>query len=161
MKPELRNALIVVAAVAVAFGIGAAWQFNQARQARQALDTARQEMVVIRGERALEQLEATLALATVAAQFGDFERGRQLASDFFDLLQEHAGTAPQTARSALNEILSRRDGIITVLSRGQPESGFELASLLMALQNALGRDRTLSQLQPPGSPGSTEPGREG
>jgi hypothetical protein len=97
MKPELRNALIVVAAVAVAFGIGAAWQFNQARQARQALDTARQEMVVIRGERALEQLsslEATLALATVAAQFGDFERGRQLASDFFDLLQEHAGTAP-------------------------------------------------------------------
>jgi hypothetical protein len=158
MTPQLRNTLIVLAAVAVAFGIGAGWQFNQARQARQALDTARQEMAVMRGERALEQLERTLALATVAAQFGDFERGRQLASDFFDLLQEHAGTAPPAARSGLDQILTRRDGIITVLSRGQPESGFELASLLMSLQNALGRERTLSALQPPGS---AEPAREG
>jgi len=157
MTPQLRNALIVVAALAVAFGGGTAWQFAQARQARQALDTARQEMAVIRGERALDQLEATLALATVAAQFGNFERGRQLASDFFDLLQEQAGTAPETARSGLNEILTRRDGIITVLSRGQPESGFELASLLMSLQNALGRERTLSALQPPDP---TEPARE-
>ena len=158
MTPQQRNVLIVVAAVAVAFGIGAAWQFNHARQARQALDTARQEMAVIRGERDLEQLEATLALATVAAQFGDFERGRQLASDFFDQLQEHAAAAPDTARSRLDEILARRDGIITVLSRGQPESGFELASLLMSLQNALDRERTLTSLQPPGS---TEPAREG
>ncbi|MGM0669387.1 MAG: hypothetical protein ACQET1_06680, partial [Gemmatimonadota bacterium] len=152
------NVLIVVAAVAVAFGAGAGWQFAQARQARQALDTARQEMAVIRGERALEQLEATLALATVAAQFGDFERGRQLASDFFDLLQEHAGAAPETARSGLNEILSRRDGIITVLSRGQPESGFELATALTSLQLALGKEPTLSASQ---QSGPTEPVREG
>lgn len=154
MKPRLRNSLIVVAAVAVAFGGGTAWQFVQARQARQALDTARQEMAVIRGERALEQLEATLALATVAAQFGDFERGRQLASDFFDLLQRQPDAAPKIARSGFSEILSQRDGIITVLSRGQPESGFALVSLLGSLQNALGRERTLSVTQ---RPGSTEP----
>jgi hypothetical protein len=157
MTPQLRNALIVVAAVAVAFGGGTAWQFAQARQARQALDTARQEMAVIRGERALDQLEATLALATVAAQFGNFERGRQLASDFFDLLQEQAGTAPETARSGLNEILTRRDGIITVLSRGQPESGFELATVLTLLQRALGKEPTLSAHQ---QSGPTETERE-
>lgn len=158
MTPQQRNVLIVVAAVVVAFGIGAGWQFNQARQARQALDTARQEMAVIQGERALERLEASLALATVAAQFGEFERGRQLASDFFDLLQEHAGTAPETARSGLDEILARRDGIITVLSRGQPESGFEMATVLTSLQRALGMAPTLSAHQ---QSGPTEPVREG
>lgn len=158
MTPQLRNALILMAAMAVAFGIGAGWQFNKAHQARQALDTARQEMAVIQGERALERLEASAALATVSAQFGDFERGRQLASDFFDLLQEQAGAAPETARPGLNEILARRDGIITVLSRGQPESGPEMASVLTALQRALGKKPTFSA---PHQSGPTEPVRGG
>jgi hypothetical protein len=158
MKPPLRNALIVTAAVAVAFGGGAGWQFAKARQARLERDTARQAMAAIQRERALERLEASLSMATVAAQFGNFERGRQLASDFFDLLQEQADTAPDTVRSGLTEILARRDGIITVLSRGQPESGFELAALLASLQNALGREPTVSGHQQPGPP---EASREG
>lgn len=156
MKPQLRNGLIVVAAVAASFGVGAGWQFTQARQARQALDTARQEMAVIQREQAMDQLEASLALATVAAQFGNFERGRQLASDFFDLLQENTGTAPEATRSGLNEILARRDGIITVLSRGQPESGFELATVLTSLQHALGKEATLSARSQSDAP---EPGK--
>ena len=158
MSPQLRNVSIVVAAVALAFGTGAGWQFTQAREARQALDTARQEMALIQRERALERLEASAALATVAAQFGDFERGRQLASDFFDLLQEQAATAPETARPGLDEILAQRDRIITILSRGQPESGAEMATVLTSLQRALGKEPTLSapQESPP-----TGPAREG
>ncbi|MGD2071756.1 MAG: hypothetical protein PVI57_24030 [Gemmatimonadota bacterium] len=144
MSPQLRNVLIVLAAVAVAFGTGAGWQFTQARQARQALDATRQDLALVQREMALERLEASIAVATVAAQIGDFERGRQLASDFFDLLQAQAGTAPQTARAGLNEILARRDRIITVLSRGQPEAGSELATVLTSLQRALGKEPTLS-----------------
>lgn len=157
MTPQMRNVLIVTAAVVVAFGVGFGWQFAKARQARLELDTAREEMAVIQRERTLEQLEASIAMATVAAQFGNFERGRQLASDFFDLLQEEASNAPETARSGLDDILARRDGIITVLSRGQPESGFELATVLTLLQRALGKEPTLS---PRPQSGPAETGRE-
>jgi hypothetical protein len=92
-------------------------------------------------------------VATVAAQFGDFERGRQLASDYFVLLQGHVNVAPEATRPALSEMLTRRDGIITTLSRAQPESGFELASLLTWLQRALGREVTVAVFQEPETPG--------
>lgn len=157
MTPQVSNVLIVVAAVALAFGGGAGWQFTQARQARQELDATRQDLALVQRERTLVRLEASIALATIAAQFGDFERGRQLASDFFDLLQEQAGTAQETARSGLDEILARRDRIITILSRGQPESGLEMATVLTSLQRALGKEPTLLA---PQESGTTDPARE-
>jgi hypothetical protein len=143
---------IVVAAVVIAFGVGSGWQFTKARQGRLERDAARQELAEVQRLRALDQLEASLAMATVATQLGDFERGRQLASGFFDMLQEQESTAPQSTRTALNEILTRRDGIITVLSREQPESELELAALLTSLQNALGREPTVRAHQQSGAP---------
>ncbi len=152
MTQRQRDTLILVAAVAVAFGSGFGWQFSKARQARLETDSARQEMAGIQRERGLEQLEATLAMATVAAQFGNFERGRQLASDFFVQLQQREDAAPETARAGLDGILARRDGIITVLSRANPESGLELAALLTSLQNTLGREPTVTSASLPPSP---------
>jgi len=154
MTSSQRNTWVAVAATAVAFGVGFGWQYSRARQARAERDLARQEVAALQREQALQQLEASLAMATVAAQFGNFERGRQLASDFFAALQRlqgEAGGTPATARPALTEMLARRDGIITMLSRAQPESGFEMAALLTWLQNALGRDPTVSafdQIEP-------------
>jgi len=142
MKPT-RNRWIALAAVAIAFGVGSGWQLTKARQARTERDAALQRLADVQQQRALEQLEASLAMATVAAQFGDFERGRQLASAFFAMLQEQARSVPETARPALNEILARRDGTITMLSRAQPESGLELAALLTWLQTALGKEPTV------------------
>ncbi len=153
MTQQQRNTWFIVAGVVVAFGAGAGWQFVGARHARQERDTARQEVTELEERMAVERLEATLAMATVAAQFGDFERGRQLASDYFVLLQAHVNTAPEATRPALNEMLTRRDGIITTLSRAQPESGFELAGLLTWLQRALGREATVAVFQEPGTAG--------
>jgi hypothetical protein len=144
MKPGHRNILIAVVAVVVAFGAGAAWQFNEAHQARTELEAAREAVVESDLQRAMERLEATLAMATVAAQFGDFERSRVLASEFFDLLQEATAVAPETARASLTGLLARRDDIITVLSRSEPQAPIELATLLTALQNALGTEPTVS-----------------
>jgi hypothetical protein len=145
MKPQQRNAGIVTVGVVAAFLGGALWQFVQAREARLERDTARQELVAVEQQRALEQLEASLALATVAAQFGDFESSRRLASDFFGKLQDEVGRVPEVVRPGLNEILARRDGVITVLSRAEPESALELAALLTALQEALGKDPILRE----------------
>lgn len=157
MTSDQRNTWIAIAAIAVAFVIGSAWQYSKARQASTERDTARQEVRALEEQQALQQLEASLAMATVAAQFGNFERGRQLASDFFDRLQalyEQAGAIPTTARPAVSEMLARRDGVITMLSRAQPESGFEMASLLTWLQNALGRELTVSSFEQIGPPGT-------
>lgn len=159
MTSEQRNTWVAVAGIAVAFAIGFGWQNSKARGARTELDAARQEVTALQHQQALQQLEASLAMATVAAQFGSFERGRQLASDFFarlQTMQEQEGSVPTTARPALSEMLARRDGIITMLSRAQPESGFELASLLTWLQNALGRDLTVTALSPTAPAGTPQ-----
>ncbi len=156
MTSVQRNTWVALAAIAVAFVGGFGWQYSKARQARMEGDFARQEVSTLQQQQALDRLEATLAMATVAAQFGDFERGRQLASDFFALLQEGADTAPGTARPALDEILGRRDGVITMLSRAQPESGLELAALLTWLQNALGKQPTVPAYQQAAPPGGAQ-----
>lgn len=149
MKPGHRNTLIAIVAVVVAFGAGAGWQFNEAHQARTELEAAREAVVESDLQRAMERLEAKLAMATVAAQFGEFERGRVLASEFFDLLQEATAVAPESARAGLTALLARRDDIITMLSRSEPQAPIELATLLALLQNALGTEPTVT--------GSTQP----
>lgn len=149
MTPRQRNALITLAAIGLAFGGGSAWQFAKAHQARQQLDAARQELAELQQQLGLEQLEAMLAMATVAAQFGNFERGRQLTSEFFTRLQDAVATAPETARAGLGEILGGRDALITALSRSQPESGLELARTLTSFQRALGKEATTPAPLPP------------
>lgn len=155
MTERQRNALIMVAAVAVAFGAGTTWQYLQARAARAERDTAVQELQAAQQALALQELEGTLAMATVAAQFGNFERSRQLVSEFFTKLQEIAPDAPEASRTGLNGILAQRDAMITLLSRSQPESGIDLARMLTLFQRALGKEATVpAPLQPeePGTP---------
>lgn len=148
MTKRVKDTLIFVAAVAVAFGVGAVWQFTDAQEARAQRDDARQELATAGRQQVLDHLEATLSQATIAAQFGDFERSRRFASDFFDLLQKRSDVAPEAVRPALGQILARRDATITVLSRAQPESGLELAVLLTSLQHALGKEPTVAAYAP-------------
>ena len=156
MTPRQRNALIIVAAVGIAFGAGSTWQFLQARQARQARDLAMVELESVQQALAIQELEATLAMATVAVQFGNFERGRQLVSDFFTELQGVSENAPEASRAGLTEILTRRDALITALSRSLPESGLDLARTLTSFQRALGKEATVPAPLQPGD--TTEPG---
>jgi hypothetical protein len=140
MSTKTRNVLIVIATLIVAFGIGAAWQFAQANRARGELATLQAEMEGVRSELALERLHSTLALATVAAQLGNYERARQLTSDFFSGLQEHSASAPMAAQTTFDGLLGSRDAMITSLSRAQPEAGLDLARMLGRYREALGRE---------------------
>lgn len=140
MTARQRNALLIVFSIGIAFGGGAAWQFTQARQARAERDAARQELATVQQQLATQRMEAILAMAVVATQFGHHESARQLASEFFTALQQQAGTA---AEPALAELLARRDAIITALSRAQPESAIEMANALTSFQRALGRQPTV------------------
>jgi hypothetical protein len=151
MTPRSRNILIIALAVILAFGIGAAWQFTAARSARAALAETQTTLEATRQELAWEQLQATLAMAAIAAQLGNHERSRQLASDFFSGLQQHAATAPASAQSSVQQLLEARDATITLLSRASPESGLQLTRMLVQYRQALGRDAAgLSPVALPG-----------
>jgi hypothetical protein len=138
MNTRLRNGLVVLIGVIIAFGIGAGWQFTEARRARGALGTATTELETTRLQLEQERVQNTLALAVVAAQLGNFERSRQLASDFFTTMQNSAAQLPAGARAGVDQILAQRDATITLLSRSAPESGLHLARLLSQLRQALG-----------------------
>jgi len=143
MSSRARNALIVLVAIAASFGGGAAWQFTRARQARTAWQQIQQQLDEIQHQRALDQLETKLAMAALAAGLGDYERGRQLASDYFTELQNEVLAAAPADRAGLEDVLARRDAIITELSRAEPAAGRDVAAVLSAFQRAIGKPPTV------------------
>jgi hypothetical protein len=139
----MRNALIVGSAIVIAFAGGAVWQLTGARQARAAWQAIQQQLDGIQQQRTLDQLETNLAMAALAAGLGDYERGRQLASDYFTALQQQVMATAAADRPGLEDILARRDAIITDLSRSEPGSGRDLAALLSSFQRAIGKEPTV------------------
>jgi hypothetical protein len=125
--------MIAIAAVAaiVAFAIGALWQYSSARSYADRLATTDSAL-------AFQRLEATLGAATIEAQRGSHEISRQLASDFFSGLQSEIGRADGERRLAFQDILQRRDAMITSLSRSDPQAGAMLAQLFTRYRIAMG-----------------------
>jgi len=140
MSNRMKNLLVAAVAVVVAFGIGAAWQFNEANRARAQLSEVQTQLDATRLDLELERIEATLAMATIATQMGNFERARQLTSEFYTALQEQTAAAPESAQGEFREMLRARDETITLLSRAQPEAGLQMARILLQYRQALGRD---------------------
>lgn len=116
--------LLLVVAVLLAFALGAGWQYLRANRAEQTLGDARRELIFTR-------LEATLGAAAIEAQRGNHEIARQLTSDFFTGLQNDLGRAPAAGQDALRTTLTRRDAVITMLSRGDPEAASVLTRMFV------------------------------
>jgi hypothetical protein len=125
--------LVSALAVVFAFALGFGWQYGRAASAQDELRQARQELT-------FKRLEATLAAAAIQAQHGSYETARTLASDFYGGLQRHIGAAPADARPELEDILARRDDVITILSREQPQGPEVLAGLAARFRGLLGGD---------------------
>jgi hypothetical protein len=119
-----RRALMTLAAVFVAFAIGAGWQFMRADGLARELREARRELTFY-------QLEARLGAASLEAQRGSHEVARRLAAGFFDGLQAVIATTPDAARRDFSAVLERRDDVITGLSRADPSTGIILADLFL------------------------------
>ncbi len=131
MKPDVRRWLIVVAAVLVAFLIGYAWQRMRAGGFEERLqDTSR--------ELELQRIESTLGAAAIEAHSGSFEIARQHASDFFTRLQAQLDSMPAAMQPEMRELLSRRDALITALSRNDVQSGPQLGQMFRRYRTAMG-----------------------
>jgi CRP-like cAMP-binding protein len=131
MSDRMRTILIAVVAALVAFAVGFLWQYASARRHAERLEVAERDLT-------LQRLEATLGAATIEALRGSHEIARQLASDFFTRLQAHHRRAEPQQRQTFEEILARRDLIITALSRADPQSGSMLAQMFTRYRIALG-----------------------
>lgn len=126
-----RNILIVGGLVVVAFLAGFGWQWVEARQARAERDEARLEL-------GFQELENELASAVIQAENESFESSRELMSRFFTGLQSSIERAPADARRELEQLLARRDAVITALSRSDPASNDLLTRMYTRYQVAMG-----------------------
>lgn len=109
-----QRGLAVAGAIVLAFAVGFVWQYTRAEATADRLEQAERELT-------FATLEATLGAAAVEVQRGAYEPARRLTSDFFTGLQHGIGEASAEQRRELEPILDRRDRLITLLSRGEPE----------------------------------------
>ncbi|MGH7502637.1 MAG: hypothetical protein ACREL7_12890 [Longimicrobiales bacterium] len=158
-----RVVLLFAVFALLAFGIGAGWQFTQARAARAERDAAQQQVAQLERETAVHRAEGALAAATIATQLGSFERGRVFASEFFTALQENADTASSLADPQVQSFLALRDQTITALSRAEPGTAVELARMFVRFRSATGGDPGIIELTPvrlaPDTGGTSPPAR--
>jgi len=131
MREGTRFWLIVAAAVLVAFLTGYVWQRMRANDVADRLDDTRQELELAR-------MESTLGAAAIEAMTGSFEIARQHASSFFTELQGSLESVPPDARQTMSQLLSRRDDLITALSRNDVQAGPQLAQMFRSYRAALG-----------------------
>ena len=107
---------IFVALVLAAFLIGFLPQWFRARDLAENLEEVRFELEMAR-------LEGLLGAALAEAGRSNYERARQLLTQFYPELQDNLAQVDDPAdRRALQGILNQRDEIVTLLSRAEPES---------------------------------------
>ena len=138
-----RTPLWIGAAAPVGFLLGFGWRYPRAERAR---------AVAAYASRALDaaRLEAALAAAVIAAKSGEYEIGRQRASEVVTGLQRRVlpgatGDAAATAR----RILGQRDANITALARGDPASAGVLAQTLSRYREGVRQAGLDSAVAPP------------
>lgn len=146
-----RKRLLLATGVVLAFAAGFGWQYLRAERLDDRLEETVRELEMAR-------LEATLGAAAVEAQRGGFEAARQLTSEFFTGLQRQMDRVPADERRELEEILGRRDQLITLLSRGDPEGRDLLVRTFQGYRVAVGGpDEAIPVAAPETAPEPPEP----
>ena len=98
-------------------------------------DESRQQLSAV-------ERESTLAAAALLARQGEYDRARELASQFFTDVNQHFTSAEVKGETlanadALRASLTDRDEIITLLARSDPASADRLADLYMNYTSTL------------------------
>jgi hypothetical protein len=126
----MRRGFIYVALLIVAFLLGFIPMWLNARECSGNLSGAEHQLNLARTQN-------SLASAVIDARRGDYESARQSASDFFTSLRELTEIEGDLALSRaqkedMQSLLNQRDGIITLLARGDLASADRLSDLYVA-----------------------------
>jgi hypothetical protein len=92
----------------------------------------------------LASMQNSLASAAIDAQQGDYESARQATSGFFTSLRAATDIVDDPAlspvqREAVQPLLAQRDGIITLLARGDLASAEQLSDLYVEFREIVQR----------------------
>lgn len=122
--------LIWLGVALIAFLLGLLPMWWSKRSVANELETTKRELK-------RQQIENSLSAAAVYARRGEYEPARQNASSFYTEMQgEVNSTDPKTLtaleRTQVPALLSGRDEIITLLSRGDPASADRVSDVYAA-----------------------------
>lgn len=126
----LRRWLIRLAALLAAFLLGFVPMWLSNRTVTADLNQTKREL-------RRNQIQNTLSAAAISARRGDYEPSRQAASTFFSEVQaelDNPNSDILTAqeKTQLPVLLSSRDDVITLLSRGDPAAAEKLSDTYIA-----------------------------
>lgn len=128
----LRRWAIYLAALLIAFLLGLVpmWLSNRSLNG---------ELTQTRRELRRTQIQNTLSAAAISARRGDYEPSRQAASSFYSEIQaelDNANSDTLTAqeKTQLPALMSNRDDVITLLSRGDPAAAEKLSDTYTAFR---------------------------
>jgi len=131
----MRRGIIYVTLLIVAFLLGFVPMWIKAREYSGNLSEAEHQLNLAR-------IQNSLASAVIDARRGDYESARQSASDFFTSLREVTEIEGDLALSraqkeGVESLITQRDGIITLLARGDLASADRLSDLYISYQEIM------------------------
>jgi hypothetical protein len=139
---RIQRVAMIGTAAFFAFILGFAPMWLTARSRAAERDAAQQSL-------RLAQIENSLAAAAILARLGEYEAARVSASAFFTSLQAEIERAPSgfaaESREGLHGIVVQRDGLITLLARGDAAAAERLATTYIAYRRAAGNGSSPSQ----------------
>lgn len=135
-KSGSRKWLIWPILIAIAFLVGLLPMWWSKRDLSLENDKTKRELI-------RQQILNTIASATIYARRGEYETARQKASKFFTDVQSELDNAESEIltgqeRNQLPQLMTGRDEVITLLSRGDPASADRLSNLYVEIGAATG-----------------------
>ena len=104
---------------------------------------AQRDRDVVQQQLQVAQLEMHLASAALMARHGDYTAARDSASQFFSAARQAAddpdATLSPAQRTHLQAVLTERDALISLLSRGDPAAGERSTAMYVAYRAAFPR----------------------
>jgi len=126
----MRRVMVYAVLLLLVFLLGFVPMWLKSRECSSSLSEAERQL-------SLARMQNSLASAVIDARRGDYESARQAASDFFTFLREETdrgadSVLSQAEREGVPLLLTRRDEIITLLSRGDAASADLLSDLYVS-----------------------------
>ena len=133
----MRRGIIYVTLLIVVFLLGFVPMWLKSRECTRDLSEAEHRLNLAR-------MQNSIASAVIDARQGDYESARQAASDFFTSLRAVTDQVDDSAlslaqREGAQSLLTQRDGIVTLLARGDLASADRLSDLYLSFREIMNR----------------------
>ena len=129
---------VVLVAAGTAFLLGYLMQHGVVEGCEQSLAACRNQLAEVDAKVRVSDLQNRLLGAIEAATQQNYADAQRLSSDFFDKVREEMTLTERVDfRTALADVLQKRDAVIAALARGEPAALEPLREMLTRLRQLL------------------------